>query len=145
MTQINRWTNPSLSSGASSYPAGFSHTNLKIRRVVFGASSFFLSVAGGDYVTYLKVSHTYELFLPREAKGESRKQTQFKWVPTLWHNNLKKGFLFHAKFAFTVKLEDLEDFLEDFPPPVFCCCHSLTLHPTLSRGQRKVFEGESEN
>lgn len=31
MTQINRRTNPGVSSGAFSYPAGFSHTNLKIR------------------------------------------------------------------------------------------------------------------
>lgn len=31
MTQINRRTNPGVSIGAFSYPAGFSHTNLRIR------------------------------------------------------------------------------------------------------------------
>lgn len=35
MTQINRYTNPGVSSGAFSYPAGFSHTNLKISGQVY--------------------------------------------------------------------------------------------------------------
>lgn len=40
MTQINRHTYPGGSSGAFSYPAGFSHTNLKIQWAVFRAISY---------------------------------------------------------------------------------------------------------
>lgn len=70
MTQINRQTNPGLSGGASSYPAGFSLTNLKIRQVVFRASCLFLSAAGGDFVMLLKSSRLFqdELLLLGKAK-----------------------------------------------------------------------------
>lgn len=44
MTQINTYTYPGVSSGAFSYPAGFSHTNLKIQWTVFRATFLFLSV-----------------------------------------------------------------------------------------------------
>lgn len=49
------------------------------------------------------------------------------------------------KLAFAIKPEQLVVFLHDFLPPVFCCLHSLILHPTLSRGTSKVFEGESQS
>lgn len=99
MTQINRRTNPGLSSGASAYPAGFSHTNLKIRQVVFRASSLFLSVAGRDYVTLLKSStHLWdELLLPREAKGERRGSGLD--LNRCWRCSTNNIFFFPARFS----------------------------------------------
>lgn len=77
MTQINRYTNPGVSSGAFSYPAGFSHTNLKLCWVVFRASFLFLSEAKGIMYDTKGFTHLEQNFFSHKSKRESETETSF--------------------------------------------------------------------